>query len=129
MAKYAVIKQSTAISSVTGFETTTLICVDLDTRKEYPTYIDQSNRNRVNWLDIINYPLKGFIITDVDLVQRKGKLVINADSEPRILEEFASSANLAHELKTAWRELDLKQYQTTSQGCKNNFNDLFSTGA
>lgn len=126
MAKnYAVIEQQSGLSQVTGRPYTKITLIDLDSRKEYPTYADTANHNSVNWQQIVNHPRRGYILTGLKVVTRKGKEVIDADCDPIIVSEFDDCDELHLAIKKMWREVDSEKIQHTSQGCKNKFNDLF----
>lgn len=122
---YAVIKQDSGLSQVTGRPYTKITLVDLDSRQEYPTYADTANHNCVNWQQIVNHPTRGYILTGLKVVTRKGKQIIDADCDPIIVSEFQDADELYLGIKKMWREVDSEKNQTSSQGCKNKFNDLF----
>lgn len=123
--EYAIIQQKNAISKVTGQPTTTITYVDLKSRKHYKGYVDQNNRNYQNWLDIVNYPAQGYIVTNVHPVLRNDQWVIDSDCEPVIILTHPSSQDLWVEIQSAWRQADKAKITYSSVGCKNNFNDLF----
>lgn len=126
MAKhYAVINQQSGISQVTGRPYTKITLVDFDTREEYPTYADTANHNCVNWQRITNHPGRGYVLTNLKIVKRKGKEVIDADCDPIIVSEIEDCNELLLALKKMWREVDKEQVTHSSRGCKNNYNDLF----
>ena len=126
MAKhYAVIDQRSGLSQVTGRPYTKIVLVDLDSRKEYPTYADTANHNCVNWQRITSHPTRGYILSGLKVVTRKGKEVIDADCDPIIISEFDDANELNLAIKKMWREVDKEQNVKTSKGCKNNYNDLF----
>ena len=122
---YAVIDQQSGLSKVTGRPYTKITLVDLDTRKEYPTYADTANHNCANWQHITNHPARGYILTGLKVVTRKGKEVIDADSDPIIVSEFDDANELHLAIKKLWREVDKEKITKSTVGCKNNFNDLF----
>jgi hypothetical protein len=126
MAKnYAVIDQQNGLSQVTGRPYTKITLVDIDTRQQYPTYADTANHNCKNWQQIISHPQRGYILTGLTVVTRKGKTVIDADCDPVIVSEFDDCHELDLAIKKMWREVDSERTQQSSQGCKNKFNDLF----
>lgn len=122
---YAVINQKSGISIVTGKPCTTITLVGLEDRREYPTYIDKAMRNYEQWVHIVNHPNNGYILDNLDLITRKGKIVVDADCDPVIAHETPDSDQLYVLIKNSWADLDKKQSIKSSQGCPNNFNDLF----
>lgn len=122
---YAVIKQKSGLSQVTGRHCTTITLVGLNDRQEYPTYIDKSMRNYDQWVHIVNHPNNGYILDNLELITKKGKTVVDADCDPVIAHETQDCDHLYTLIKQSWADADKKQFVKSSQGCKNNFNDLF----
>lgn len=122
---YAVVNQKSGLSQVTGRPYTTITLVGLQDRAEYVTYVDTANHNCKNWTHIVNHPRHGYILDSLSTVTRKGKAVINADSDPIIKEEVTDQDQLYIDIKKAWAELDREKNIKSSVGCKNKFNDLF----
>ena len=122
---YAIIEQKNGLSQYSGRPYTKITMLNLGNRQEYVTYVDTSNHNKENWHYIVNHPTWGFVVGNVKLVTRKGKTVVDADSDPVIVDTDQDANNLLLELKKAWAEADAAESQKSSQGCNNNFNDLF----
>ena len=102
--QYAIIKQR-EFNSKYGGTATEIILVNIKTRQEFKTYIDQRNFNAVNWQHIIRHPDRGYVISGVKIKDRV-KGIINADSDPIITFESETQDVVFDEITSYWAEQD-----------------------
>jgi hypothetical protein len=58
---------------------------NLDTREQVKTYLDPLNRNYCHWNAVLANRDQAQLIKNVSTAIRRGRTVINADSEPTVL--------------------------------------------
>ena len=102
--QYAIIKQEQFHSKYGGIATE-IILVNIKTRQEFKTYIDDRNFNSVNWQHILRHPERGYVITGVK-IKDATKKIINADSDPIISFESETQDTVFDELESYWAEQD-----------------------
>ena len=118
---YIVIDQRPGYSRVAGTPMTTLTLIGVKDRREYVTYVDTPNRNAVKWQHIINNPIHGFVLRNLDITNKttkKGQPIVNADSEVLIEVEELSLEPILVTMKNFWDEEDRKSNS-------DRFGDLF----
>ena len=104
MPQYAILKQR-EFHSKYGGTATEIILVNIQTRQEFKTYIDQRNFNAVNWQHIIRHPERGYVLTGIK-IKDQVKGILNADSDPIISFESESQDTVLDELQSYWAEQD-----------------------
>lgn len=80
---------------------------------EYITYIDPTNFNSQNWIDITSKPEAGYLVKGMNI---KRDNILNADSKFTVLAETHTAEIMLAELDKVWQERNRP---------KNTFRDLF----
>jgi hypothetical protein len=109
MAYHAIVKQEIGTSKISGAETITMTIFDIETRKEYRSYIDASMKNIEHWIDVISNPERGYIVTNLKEKRNYGRYnhdILNADCEPTIIEVWESGKELEKMLRQHWAKED-----------------------
>ena len=102
---YVIYNQKTT-GSKHGGTVTTVNAIGVSDRKEYITYIDPTNFNSQNWIDIVSKPKSGFLVKGLKVKNFDKKNIINADSKPVILAETITPDPILVELYEIWKEQD-----------------------
>ena len=100
--KYVIYNQKTGISKHGG-TLITINAIGVEDRKEYITYIDPTNYNAQNWIDIVSKPKGGFLVKGLKVKQKN---IINADSKFTVLAETHTPEPILVELHNKWKEED-----------------------
>jgi hypothetical protein len=105
MATLAVFKQEIK-KSIHGGQVWHIHAIDIETRREYITYLDPNNKNWRNWLPLTDNPQKGVIFeVDGDIRTKKNHpVIIDADIRPTFT--VTSPRELADMLKAFWGVTD-----------------------
>lgn len=115
---YVVLKQERRFSKISGSPMTKITLLGIKDRQEYVTYIDSPNRNHDNWSHITNNPDHGFVLRNLRTKKAKGKVLIDADSQPIIEWEDVNDEEIMRQVAEVWAEEDRKN----GSDC---FRDLF----
>lgn len=111
---YVIYNQKSGMSRHGG-RLITVNAIGVTDRKEYITYIDPTNYNSKNWVDVISKPSGGFLVKGLNV---KKDNIINADSKFQVLAETITPDPILVELHEIWKEQDEKKTANT-------FRDLF----
>jgi hypothetical protein len=104
----AVISQELG-NSKNGGEMITLTFLNLETREESRSYIDETMTNFMQWAEIITQPQKGFIIQDLKEKRSYGRYnhtILNADCVPVVAAEFPDVKKMENQIRKMWAKED-----------------------
>lgn len=104
----AVISQELG-NSKNGGEMITLTFLNLETREESRSYIDETMTNFMQWAEIITQPQKGFIIQDLKEKRNYGRYnhtILNADCVPVVAAEFPDVKKMENQIRKMWAKED-----------------------
>lgn len=107
---YAIIDQRIGPSAYGG-EMVTITFLDIQTREECVSYIDEKMENFFHWADVITQPEKGFVVTGLKKKKGKGNYahqILNADCEPIIVREFQDVKQMERKLRQSWAQQDFE---------------------
>lgn len=95
--------------SKNGGEMVTLTFLNLETREESRSYIDETMTNFMQWVEIITQPEKGFVIAGLKEKRSYGRYnhnILNADCVPVIVAEYPDAKKMEKKLRQLWAQED-----------------------
>lgn len=101
---YVIYDQKSGVSRYGG-RLITVRAIGVTDRKDYTTYIDPTNYNSQNWIDVTSKPSGGFLVKGLK-VKNEEKRILNADSKFTVLAETHIPDPILIELHEIWKEQD-----------------------